>query len=118
MRLRERSGGDLVQGALDLRLPWQRVNELVQPDRRFQVGKGLAMVIEELQVCDESERIGHRHHARQQPDPVPGNSGGAVLAFVTPQGLTGTRVGFVAEGQDSSTEVGKVQLRRSAGLPQ
>ena len=67
-----------MQGALDLRLPWQRMNELVQPDRRFQVREGLALVVEQLQVGDQAERVGHGDHPRHQSDPVPSHPGFAL----------------------------------------
>ena len=107
-----------MQCTLDLRLPWQRMDELVQPDRRFQVREGLALIVEQLQVGDEAERIGHGDDARHQPDPVPGHAGRVVHAFFSPQGLAGAGAALVAEVQHSGSEVSEVKLRRPAGLPQ
>lgn len=107
-----------MQRALDLRLPWQRMDELVQPDRRFQVREGLALVVEQLQVGDQAERIGHGDDARHQPDPVPGHASRVVHAFFSPQGLAGAGAALVAEVQHSGSEVSEVKLWRPAGLPQ
>ncbi len=107
-----------MQRALDFALPRQRVNEPMQPDGGLDVGEFLALVVEQLQVGDEAEGIRHRDHSRQQADPIPGDARGALFAFVTPQRLARAGVAFVAEGQNAGAEVGEVQLRRPAGLPQ
>lgn len=107
-----------MQGPLNFALPRQGMDELVQAKRRFQVGEGLALVVEELQVGHEAERVAHRHHAGLQADPVPCDTGGARLVPVAPQRLTGAKAQIVAKVQDSGAEVRQMQLRRAAGLPQ
>ena len=64
-----------MKGPLHLGLPWQRMDQLMQPDRHFEVGEGLALIVEQLQVGDETERIRHGNDPRHQSNPVPGDPG-------------------------------------------
>ena len=107
-----------MQRALDFALPRQRVNEPMQPDGGLDVGEFLALVVEQLQVGDEAEGIGHRDDARLQPDPVPGDACRLGFAFIAPEGLARAQARLVAEVQDPRAEMRQVKLRRAAGLPQ
>ena len=90
----------------------------MQPDRGLDVGQRLAVIVEQLQVGHEAERIGHGDDAWLQPDPVPGDAGGLGFAFVAPERLAGAQARLVAEVQHPGAEMRQVQLRRAAGLPQ
>lgn len=107
-----------MQCALDLRLPWQRMDQLVQPHCRFEGREGLALVVEQLEVGHQAERIGHGDHPGHQPDPVPRHAGRVVLALVSPQGLACARAAFIAEVQNAGPEMRELKLRRPPGLPQ
>ena len=107
-----------MQGPLDLVLPRQRMDELVQTERGLQVGESLAVVVEEFEVGHQPERVAHGDDAGLQADPVPRDAGGAGLVLVAPERLPGAKAQFVAEAQDSRAEVRQMQLRCMAGLPQ
>ena len=107
-----------MQRALNLALPRQGMDKLMQPNRGLDVGELLALIVEELQVGYEPEWIGHRDHTRLQPDPVPGDSCGLRFAFIAPERLAGAQTRLVAEAQNPRAEMRQVKLRRAAGLPQ
>lgn len=107
-----------MQRSLHLVLPRQCVHKLMQTDGDLDGGQGLPVIIEELEIGDETEGIGHGHDTWLQSDPVPGNAGGLRFTFVAPQSLAGAWVGVVAEVQHSGAQVRQVQLRRTTGLPQ
>ena len=107
-----------MQGALHFVLPGQGVDKLMELDRGLEVGEGLAVIVYKLQVRDQTERVGHRDHALLQLDPVPCDAGGSLFAGLAPEGLAAAQAGVVAKTQHPSAEVGQMQLRRAAGLPQ
>lgn len=107
-----------MQGSLHFVLPGKRVDELMQPDRHFEIGQGLAFVVEQLQVRDKPKRIGHRHDATLQLDPVPGDARGLGFPLVAPECLTSAKGCVIAEAQHPGTKMREVQLRRAASLPQ
>ena len=73
--------------------------------RRPPVGERLALVVEQLEVGDEAERVGHRDDAGLDRDPVPGHARRLVLARLAPQRLAGARLLFVAESQHARAQV-------------
>lgn len=107
-----------MQGPLDFALPRQGVDDLVQSDRSFGVGERLALFVEQLQVGDKAEWIGHGDDAGHEANPIPRHPSGTRVAFGTPKGLAGARTLFVAEVQHPGAEMSEMELRRSAGLPQ
>ena len=107
-----------MQGPLDLVLPRQRMDELVQSERRLHVGEGFAVVVKKLEVGHQAERVAHGNDAWLQADPVPRDAGSASLVPVAPERLTGAKAQIVAEVQDSRAEMRQMQLRCTAGLPQ
>ena len=80
-----------MKSPLNLGLPWQRVDQLMQPDRNFQGGEGLALIVEQLEVGDEPERVGHGDHPGLDLDPVPGDARGLLRGRVSPERLAGAR---------------------------
>ena len=108
-----------MQSSLHFALPRQRVNELMQLHGHLDVGQGLAVIVEQLQVGDQAERVGHRDDARLNLDPVPRHPRRLPGDRVTPERLAGAgRLVVVAKTQHPGAQVRQVQLRRKAGLPQ
>ena len=107
-----------MKGSLNFALPRKGMDQLMQTNCDFDVGQRLAVVVQELQIGDEAERIGHRDDAGLQPDPVPGDACRLRFSFVAPQRLPSARGIVVAEVQYARTEVGQVQLRGATCLPQ
>ena len=107
-----------MERAPHFRLPRQGVNELMQLHRDLDLCEGLASFVEQLEVGDEAERIGHRHHALLHLHPVPGDACGLLRGRIAPERLPGARGLLVAIAQDARAQVLQVQLRRAAGLPQ
>ena len=100
--------GRLVQRPVDFALPRQCVHQLVQLHGDLGLAQGLATIVEQAQVGDHAERVGHRDHALAQLDPVPRHTGRAFFGVVTPQRLTGAGAIVVAESQHSRAEVDKM----------
>ena len=107
-----------MERAPNFRLPRQCVNELMELHRDLDLGEGLAALVEQLQVGDEAERVGHGHHALLNLDPVPGDTRGLLRGRVTPERLAGAWGLLVSVAQDARAQVLQMQLRRTAGLPQ
>ena len=100
------------------RLPRQGVDELMQLHRDLDLGERFALFVEQLEVGDEAERVGHRDHAFLHLDPVPGNAGRLLRGRIAPERLAGARGLLVAVAEDARAQVLQMQLRRAAGLPQ
>lgn len=107
-----------MQRPLHLALPRQGVDELMKLHGHLEIRQRLALVVEQLQVRDEAQRIGHRDDPLLQLDPVPGDAGGLGFSIVAPEGLAGARLIVIAKVQHASTEVREEELGRAARLPQ
>jgi len=107
-----------MQCAPYLGLPRKAVDELIKLHRDLDLGQRFALVVEELQVRDETERIGHRDDAILHFDPVPSHARGLLGGSVTPERLPAARRVLVSIAQDPCAQVLQLQLRGTAGLPQ
>ena len=107
-----------MQSTPDLGLPGQGVDELMKLHRDLGLVQRFPVLVEQLEVGDQAERVGHRHDALLHLDPVPGDAGGLLRGRVAPESLTGARGLLVAIAEDPCAHVLQVQLRRTTGLPQ
>ena len=80
-----------MQRPAHLTLPGQGVYKLMQLHRDLDLREGFAMLVEELEVGDEPERVGHRDHPGLHLDPVPGDARRLLRGRVSPEGLAGAR---------------------------
>ena len=94
------------------------MNQLMQADGDLDIGQRLAMVVEELQVRHESQRIGHRDDSGLDAHPVPSDACRESFGLVAPERLAAAHGVFAAEVENARAEVRQLQLRRPTGLPQ
>ena len=94
------------------------MNELVQLDRHLDVGKRLAVIVEQFEIGNETERVGHRNDACLHFDPVPGHTGRLPRDRVAPKSLAGAGRLVVAKTQHTCAQMRQVELWRTTGLPQ
>ena len=112
------SSGRIAQRLRHLALPRQGMHQLVQVQRHLRLGERIAVRVDEAQVGDHAERVGHGHDALAELDPIPGDARSVLLGVVAPEGLTGARAGVVAKTRNSGAEMDKMQSGRRTGLPQ
>ena len=74
-----------------LGLPGKGVHELMQLHGDLDLRQRLAAVVEQLEVGDEAERVGHRDHPGLDLDPIPGDAGGLLRGRISPERLAGAR---------------------------
>ena len=74
-----------------LALPRQGVNKLMQLHRDLDLRQRFAVLVEQLEVGDEPERVGHGDHPGLDLDPVPGDARGLLRGRVSPERLAGAR---------------------------
>ena len=107
-----------MQGPPHFGLPGEGVHELMQLHRDLDMGQRLAAFVEQFEIGDEPERVGHGDHAGLDLDPVPGHARRLLCGRVSPERLAGARRLLVAETEHAGAQVLEVQLRRATGLPQ
>ena len=61
-----------MKGAMHFALPRQRVHQLMELDRDLQLAERLTLLVQQLQIRHETQRVGHRDDAFLQLYPVPG----------------------------------------------
>ena len=107
-----------MQGAPHFSLPRQGVDELMQLDGDLDMGQRLTVIVEQFQVGDETERVGHGDDACLNLDPVPSHPRRLPRVRIAPERLAGAGRLVVAKTQHPGAQVRQVQLRGKAGLPQ
>ena len=73
-----------MQRAPHLGLPGKGVHDLVELHGDLDLVQGFAAVVEQLEVGDEPERVGHGDHPGLDLDPVPGDARGLLRGRVSP----------------------------------
>ena len=81
------------------------MHQLVQLHGNLPFAEKNPVSVEQTQVCNHSERVGHGDDTILDLDPIPGNARRVVLRRLTPQGLSGRGSFFVAKCQHSRTEM-------------
>ncbi len=107
-----------MQRARNFRLPGQLVNDLMQLNRHFEIAQRFSARIEQFEVGDQAQGVGHRDHALLDLHPIPGDSGRQFSRWRAPQSLTAAAAVRVAERQHARSHVNQVQIGRGTGLPQ
>ena len=73
-----------MQSTPDLGLPGQGVDELMKLHRDLGLVQRFPVLVEQLEVGDEPERVGHGDHPGLDLHPVPGDARGLLRGRVTP----------------------------------
>ena len=106
------------QGALDLGLPGEGVDDFVEVEGGLHCGEYFAARIRQLEVGDQSHRISHSDYPTLKFDPIPRNARCAVIGRVTPYSLATARVIIVTHVEHARAKMYKMEFRRALGLPQ